>query len=104
MPDLWLQLQGRLGVTFSMKRIIPNNEVTDLTIEVPEGHRHLRTTLRFRDGSEIVFQEATVAALVRAYTTVKTHPRKTRLSMKGRSVEDGKPGFADWQILEDDSG
>src|ERR1035441_4330908 len=42
--------------------------------DIPDGHRHLRTRVTFADGSAITFQEATMAALVRAYVAVKTDP------------------------------
>lgn len=54
--------------------VLRNEDVTEVVAEIPPGHRHLRTTVRFADGSTITFQEATVAAIVRAYVSVKTDP------------------------------
>lgn len=60
--------------------VIRNEDIKELVTEVPEGHRHLRTTMVPQDGTEMVFQEATVANLVRAYIIVKTHPAIKKVS------------------------
>ncbi|HET7318526.1 MAG TPA: hypothetical protein VFK23_05250 [Nitrospirota bacterium] len=80
--------------------VIANEEIKELIAEVPEGHRHLRTTLVLQDGREITLQEATVANLVRAYITVKTHPARDSLRLHGRRLASRKEGFAEWQLLE----
>ncbi len=59
-----------------LEMLIHNEDIKELTAEIPEGHKHLRTTIVLQDGTEFVFQEATIANLVRAYITVKTHPMK----------------------------
>ena len=82
-------------------RILRNEDVTEVVAEVPEGHRHLRTTVTLADGTALTFQEATVAAIVRAYVAVKTDPLRTRVVLKGRQVEDRKDGYAPWQLLEE---
>ena len=83
--------------------IIRNEDIRELIAEVPEGHKHMRATIILQDGTELVFSEATVANLVRAYTGVKTHPVKKRVVMKGRRLEKRKDGYAEWQLLEDES-
>jgi hypothetical protein len=70
----------------------------------PEGHRHLRTVLRLEDGEELELQEATVAALVRAYVAIKTDPRRSRVRLRGRELIERKSGFAEWQLLEENDG
>lgn len=80
--------------------IIANEEVNELTTEIPEGHKHLRTTVVLQDGREFTFQEATIANLVRAYITVKTHPELTRVRLSGRKLVMKKEGYAEWQLLE----
>jgi len=80
--------------------VIANEEIKELIAEVPEGHRHLRTTLVLQDGREITLQEATVANLVRAYITVKTHPARSSLRLHGERLSLRKEGFAEWQLLE----
>ena len=69
-------------------------------MEAPEGHTHLRTTLTLTDGTEITLQEATVAGMVRAYVSIKTHPETTGVLMKGARRKSLKEGYADWQLLE----
>ncbi len=81
--------------------IIRNEDVREVRLEVPEGHRHLRTTLVLSGGQRIVLQEATVANIVRAFVSIKTHPVLERVVLRGRVVRDRKEGFAEWQVLED---
>ncbi len=80
---------------------IPNEMIREVVLEVPEGHKHLRTRLLLHDGEELIFQEATIANIVRAYITVKTHPQRTTIRLRGRNLQQNKPGFADYQLLED---
>lgn len=81
--------------------IVRNEEVKEVLVEIPEGHRHIRTTVVLSDGQELTFQEATMANLVRAYISVKTHPELTQVRMKGRNIGHRKEGYAEWQLLED---
>ncbi len=80
---------------------IINEDVKELIAEIPEGHKHLRTTIALKNGMEITLQEATVANLVRAYITVKTHPLKNRVRLKSSRSGQSRPGYAEWQLLED---
>jgi hypothetical protein len=79
---------------------IRNDQVLSLVAEIPAGHRHLRTTLQLADGSSITLQEATMAAMVRAYLGVKTHPTRQMVAMRGERLPERKDGFADWQLVE----
>jgi hypothetical protein len=81
--------------------VIANEEVRELTADVPEGHRHLRTTIILHDGRSFTFQEATIANLVRAYITVKTDPRRTSVRLSGRKLGIRKEGYAEWQLVEE---
>ncbi len=81
-------------------RIVRTTDVQAVTVEQPAGHVHVRTTLRLSDGTELVFQEATVAAIVRAFVSLKTHPAKTRVELRGAALAERKAGFAEWQLLE----
>ena len=83
-----------------METLLRNEDVTRVVAEIPPGHRHLRTTVTFADGSSITFQEATMAALVRTYIAVKTHPLRTRVVLTGRRVENRKAEYAEWQLVE----
>jgi hypothetical protein len=83
---------------------LATGDVLALEVAVPSGHPHLRAVLELRDGREIELQEATVAALVRAYVSIKTDPLRQQTRLVGCSLgpEEGKPGFATWQLLETD--
>jgi hypothetical protein len=82
--------------------LIHNEDIKELTAEIPEGHKHLRTTIVLQDGTGFVFQEATVANLVRAYIMVKTHPVKRKVTLKGKSLSERKEGYAEWQLVEEE--
>lgn len=82
--------------------IIRNEDIKELTAEIPEGHKHLRMTIVLQDGTELTFQEATVANLVRAYILVKTHPVTTRVMLKGKQLMDRKEDYAEWQLIEEE--
>jgi len=82
-------------------RSVRNEEVMRLVAEIPQGHRHLRTTLTLADGSSLTLQEATVAAIVRAYLAVKTDPLRDRVVLTGRRLAKRKAGYAEWQLLEE---
>lgn len=80
--------------------VITNEEVKRIIAEIPEGHKHLRTTVELQDGQTFTFQEATMASLVRAYIAVKTHPVVTNVHYTGRKLATRKNGYAEWQLLE----
>lgn len=83
------------------ERVLRNEDIAEIAAEIPEGHRHLRTTLRLSDGSAITLQEATVAAIVRAYVAVKTDSLRTKVTLKGQKVPGRKAGYAEWQLMEE---
>jgi len=82
--------------------IIRNEDVDKVLVGVPEGHKHLRVCMKLKNGSVLVFQEATIANILRAYITVKTHPsvRTQELQMKTLAAELRKEGYAAHQLLE----
>jgi hypothetical protein len=82
--------------------IIANEGIKQLTAEIPDGHRHIRTTIILTDGREFTFQEATIANLVRAYITVKTYPAVKKIILTGKRIETRKEGYAEWQLVEDE--
>ncbi len=88
-------------ITEKSATVLRNEDVTEIVAEVPEGHLHLRTTVLLADGSSISFQEATVAAIVRAYVSIKTDPLRSRVVLRGRKVPDRKDGYDEWQLLEE---
>jgi hypothetical protein len=81
--------------------IIRNEDISRVIVEIPAGHKHLRTTVSLADGAELVFQEAVIANIVRAYISIKTHPATTRIVLRGGPLAERKEGFAEWQLLEE---
>ena len=84
--------------------LIHNEDVIKLIAEIPEGHTHIRTSIVLDDRTEITFQEATIANLVRAYIRIKTHPQIKKVSLHGKRIENRKEGYADWQLIEENDG
>jgi hypothetical protein len=81
--------------------IFRNEDIKGLIAEIPEGHKHLRMTIILKDDTEMTFQEATIANLVRAYVTVKTHPKIKKIILKGNKIDERKADFAEWQLIEE---
>jgi len=50
--------------------LIKNEDIKEVVAEIPDGHKHVRMTIRLQDGQELTFLEASVASIVRAYITV----------------------------------
>ena len=80
---------------------IRNEDIREILVEIPEGHKHIRTKITLQDTTELVFQEAAIANIARAYVTVKTHPQKTSVKLKGKQLDEKKEGYAGWQLLEE---
>lgn len=83
-----------------MKRLFSNEDIKRVIVGIPNRHRHLRTIIETVEGEQFVFQEATVAGIVRAYTEIKTHPRKIALELVSIRLGTKKPSYADFQLLE----
>ncbi|RMH43611.1 MAG: hypothetical protein D6694_06810 [Gammaproteobacteria bacterium] len=75
-----------------------------IEVAVPEGHRHLRARLTLADGRVLVLQEATLAALARAWVDIKADPLRRSCRLVGRHLAEGegKPGYARWQLREEE--
>lgn len=81
-------------------KIYRNEDVKSIIVGIPgPQHKHIRAVIQTDDQS-IVFQEATLAALVRAYTSVKNHPSTRAVKLEGTYPEDLKPGYARWQLVD----
>jgi len=83
-------------------RIIRNEDIEKVLIGVPKGHKHLRVYVKLKNNSAMIFQEATIANILRAYVTVKTHPKMKAQELKmyvlGETSQ--KRGYALHQLLE----
>ncbi|MGC8848894.1 MAG: hypothetical protein ACP5K1_04815 [Candidatus Bathyarchaeia archaeon] len=87
------------------KLILRNRDVNSILMGTPKGHSHIRAIMETRYGT-FIFQEATIANLVRAYITLKTHPRTRSLKLTLKEMNDegeAKPGFAKFQLLEQET-
>jgi len=82
-------------------RVYPNECVHRIIAFIPEDHMHVRFVVELSDQT-IVLHEAVVAALVRAYALVATHPVRRAVELESRQLGRGerKPGYAEWQLLE----
>lgn len=82
--------------------VIRNQDIKRVLIGIPKGHKHLRIYVELKNGASLVFQEATIANISRAYVTLKTHPyvRAQELETKMANVEQSKEGYARRQLLE----
>jgi len=82
-------------------KIYRNEDVEEIVVAVPSGHQHARFLIKLVD-QEIVLQEATVAALVRAFTNIVLHPWRRGVVLKKKLLSNGekKHGFAKYQLIE----
>jgi hypothetical protein len=80
-----------------------NEDISQALLAVPAGHSHLRLAITTRDGDTIVLQEAAVAAIVWAYTNIKTHPVRRAVKMVSVPLPGRKKGYAEHQLIEADT-
>jgi len=80
--------------------IFRNRDIHRVEAFIPEGHKHIRILISTTEG-DFIFQEATVAAIVRAYIAIKTHPTRREIVMCGMELQDRKEGYAEYQLLEE---
>ncbi|NOZ57575.1 MAG: hypothetical protein GXO73_12395 [Calditrichaeota bacterium] len=83
-------------------RVLHTDEIRKIWFGRPTGHRHFRLAMQLADGEILVFPEAPVAALVRAYVDVKTHPTRRAVELEAREAQNRKKDFAAIQLLETD--
>lgn len=78
-----------------------NEDVVKVVGVIPKGHHHLRLLIFFKD-QVIVLHEATVAAIVRAYVDIVSHPTRRAVELVqtrlGRDVR--KLGYAEVQLVD----
>ncbi|MCS7104217.1 MAG: hypothetical protein NZ954_01445 [Thermofilaceae archaeon] len=80
-------------------RVYRNEDVERVIAFIPVGHKHLRLILEMKDQT-IVLQEATVAAIVRAYVSVAIHPTRRVIELVRVKPAERKPGYAEDQLIE----
>lgn len=82
-------------------KVYKNSDVVKIVAFIPPCHRHIRLVLITKDQA-IVLHEATVAAIVRAYIDITTHPVRKAVEYNQAKLEKDlkKPGYADNQLIE----
>ncbi len=80
-------------------KVYPNNGVRRIIAFIPRGHHHVRLLIEFEDQA-IILQEATIAAIVRAYAATALHPTRRAIELVSSQPVNRKHGFAKWQLVE----
>jgi len=83
-------------------RVLRTDEIQKVWFGRPSGHRHHRLAMQLADGTVLIFPEAVVAAIVRAYTGVKNHPTRRAVELQATEAVNRKKDFARHQLLETD--
>uniref|UniRef100_A0A7C5Z0N5 Uncharacterized protein n=1 Tax=Ignisphaera aggregans TaxID=334771 RepID=A0A7C5Z0N5_9CREN len=84
-------------------KIYRNSDVLKIVGFIPPGHRHMRLVIVLED-QVIVLQEATVAAIARAYIDIVSHPTRKAVEYTQVKLDKDarKSGYAEYQLIEDD--
>ena len=82
-------------------KVYRNEDVEKVIAFIPRGHMHVRILVEFKD-QVIVLQEASIAAILRAYVNICTHPYRKAIELVSKRVpkEARKVGYAEYQLLE----
>ncbi|MEM0027114.1 MAG: hypothetical protein QXT53_04845 [Ignisphaera sp.] len=80
-------------------KVYSNSDVLKIIGFIPPSHRHMRLAIFFKDQT-IVLQEATVAAIARTYLNIVAHPTKKAVECIQMKVDNRKPGYAEFQLIE----
>ncbi len=84
-------------------RYLRNRDVKKVLLGVPAGHKHLRLAVELADDKILIFSEATIANIVRAYICIKTHPIRRAIELKATRLTACpglKEGYSEYQLLE----
>lgn len=82
-------------------KVYRNEDVKRVIAFIPKGHKHIRLLLELKD-QIILFQEATIAGIARAYLSILLHPqrRAVELIQKRLHENERKQGYAEYQLIE----
>ncbi len=85
-------------------RVVKTSDVVRVVAFIPPGHRHTRVLVELESGEKLIFQQATIDGIIRAYVSVALHPSRKvcELTLKHLSTKERKEGFAKWQLVESD--
>jgi len=84
-----------------MVKIVKNSDVKRIIAYIPPKHKHVRLYIEFNN-EKLVFQEATINAILRAYINVAFHPTRKVVELKLKKLTTRKPGYAEYQNIETD--
>lgn len=76
-----------------------NEDVQRIIAFIPPGHQHIRLAIEFKD-QIVILHEATVAAIVRAYIDIVSHPTRKAVELIQSFISERKPGYAKNQLIE----
>ena len=79
-------------------KVYRNKDIRRVLIGAPNSHKHLRTIIE-TPHERFIFQEATIANIVRAYITIKTHPTNFGIELITATIPE-KEGYTRYQLLE----
>jgi hypothetical protein len=77
-----------------------NRHVVRLVLGTPAGGEGIQARIQTNEGDVIALEGATLAALVRAYMAVTTHPTLQAIELRSAALEPAKAGFASHQLIE----
>ncbi len=81
--------------------LYPLESVRRVIAFIPPGHYHVRLLLE-TCRQTMIFHEATIAGIVRAYAIVALHPSRRAIELIGLKLPASrrKHGFAEYQLVE----
>lgn len=82
-------------------KVYRNSDIIKIAAFIPPCHKHLRLVVVTKD-QIVVFHEATVAAIVRAYINIISHPIKRAVEYVQVKLDKDrkKPSYAEHQLIE----
>jgi len=101
MKPILLFQGGIMGENKKDVIVYRNEDIKRVIAFIPPGHMHVRVLIETKD-KIIVFQEATIAGIIRAYVNVGMHPYRKALELQCTRLgkDSRKIGFAEYQLIE----
>ncbi len=73
--------------------------VVRVLIGIPKNRKHIRTIIEFESGEMLIFNEAELSNITRAFIHILTHPLDMAIELKHQEIK-GKTGFNSHQLVE----
>ncbi len=80
-------------------KIIRNSKIQRILLGVPLNHTHIRALIELNDGTKLVFHEAVLAGIVRAFLTIKLDPLRDAIELTNMELANRRVGFAKHQLI-----